>query len=339
MVGHNVSLAVEKAPAQPGEVGLEIKDVTVVDDGVALLDDVSLEVRNGEILGVAGVQGNGQTELGEVILGLTAPAAGTVAFGGREVTGLSVHQRLGAGLGFVPEDRSTDGRVADFSIAENMILDRYDDPAFGSGPSISPAKVRAHAERLRDEFDVRVTDLADPISTLSGGNAQKAILARELSRPLKALVASQPTRGLDVGSIEFVHKRIVEERDNGTAVLIISSELDEVYALSDRIAVMYHGRLVGIVGPETPRDVLGLMMAGVPLEEALSRTDTDATAVDPEAEATGAAGGAALLGIDESELVTDADGTVAGTDPSTPTTGAESDAVRTTDPTTSEENR
>lgn len=339
MVGHDVSLSVDKAPARPGEVGLEIKDVTVVDDGVALLDDVSLQVRNGEILGVAGVQGNGQTELGEVVLGLTAPAAGTVSFGGRDVTHLSVHQRLGAGLGFVPEDRSTDGMVAGFSIAENMILDRYDDPAFGSGPSISPAKVRANAERLRDEFDVRVTDVADPISTLSGGNAQKAILARELSRPLKALVASQPTRGLDVGSIEFVHKRIVEERDNGTAVLIISSELDEVYALSDRIAVMYHGRVVGLVGPETPRDVLGLMMAGTPLEEALAHTGTDSAAADPEAEATGAAGGAALLGIDESELATDADGTVAGTDPSTPTAGAESDAVRTTDPTTSEENR
>lgn len=353
MVGHEVSLSVEKAPARHGEVGLELKDVTVVDDGVPLLDDVSLEVRDGEILGVAGVQGNGQTELGEVILGLTAPAAGAVAFGGRDVTHLSVHQRLGAGLGFVPEDRSADGMVAGFSIAENMILDRYDDPAFGAGPSISPAKVRANAEHLRDEFDVRVTDVGDPISTLSGGNAQKAILARELSRPLNALVASQPTRGLDVGSIEFVHKRIVEERDNGTAVLIISSELDEVYALSDRIAVMYHGRVVGIVGPETPRDVLGLMMAGVPLEEALSRTDTDASAADPEAESTGAAGGAALLGIDESELVTDADadadGAVAGSGARTATedpgrTTAEAaiaatDAEATTAPTTSEENR
>lgn len=270
MVGHNVSLTVDKAPAQPGPVGLELAGVTLVKDGALALDDVSLTVRHGEILGVAGVQGNGQTELAEAILGLERPAAGTLTMGGEDLAGMSVHQRLGAGLGFVPEDRSTDGMIADFSIAENMILDRYDDPAFGTGPSISPAKVRANAERLREEFDVRVTDVADPISTLSGGNAQKAILARELSRDLKVLVASQPTRGLDVGSIEFVHKRIVAARDQGAAVLIISSELDEIYSLADRIAVMYKGRVIGVVGPDTPRDVLGLMMAGMPLEQALA---------------------------------------------------------------------
>lgn len=270
MVGHNVSLTVDKAPAQPGPVGLELAGVTLVKDGALALDDVSLTVRHGEILGVAGVQGNGQTELAEAILGLERPAAGTLTMGGEDLAGMSVHQRLGAGLGFVPEDRSTDGMIADFSIAENMILDRYDDPAFGTGPSISPAKVRANAERLREEFDVRVTDVADPISTLSGGNAQKAILARELSRDLKVLVASQPTRGLDVGSIEFVHKRIVAARDGGAAVLIISSELDEIYSLADRIAVMYKGRVIGVVGPDTPRDVLGLMMAGMPLEQALA---------------------------------------------------------------------
>lgn len=276
MVGHDVSLTVDKEPATPGEAGLEIDGVSVVDDdGALLLDDVSLTVRDGEILGVAGVQGNGQTELSEVILGLISPSVGTVRVGGRDVTRLSVHQRLGAGLGFVPEDRSTDGLVAAFSVAENMILDRYDDPAFGIGPSINPVKVRAHAEKLRDEFDVRVTDVGDPISTLSGGNAQKAILARELSRPLKVLVASQPTRGLDVGSIEFVHKRLVAERDNGTAVLIVSSELDEIYSLSDRIAVMYKGRVVGVVAPDTPRDVLGLMMAGVPLDQALAPAAED----------------------------------------------------------------
>ncbi|WP_136193769.1 MULTISPECIES: ABC transporter ATP-binding protein [Actinomyces] len=273
MVGHSVSLTVAKDEPRPGDVGLALTNISLIDGGSTLLDDVSLQVRSGEIVGVAGVQGNGQTELAEVLLGLRTPAAGSVHFGEQDVTGLGVHRRLSAGLGFVPEDRSTDGMVAAFSVAENMILDRFDDPAFGSGPSLSPAKVRTHAQKLRDEFDVRVTDVADPISTLSGGNQQKAILARELSRPLRVLVASQPTRGLDVGSIEFVHKRIVAERDNDTAVLIISSELDEIYSLSDRIAVMYRGRIVGMVPPDTPRDVLGLMMAGVPLDQARAQEE------------------------------------------------------------------
>ena len=205
---------------------------------------------------------------------MSTPTTGSIAFDGQDVTRHTVRRRLRAGLGFVPEDRSTSGMVADFSVAENMILDRYDDPAFGSGPSLSPARIRANAQRLREEFDVRVTDVADPVSTLSGGNQQKTILARELSRDLRVLVACQPTRGLDVGSIEFVHRRIVAERDdNGTAVLVISSELDEIYSLSDRIAVMYRGRIVGVVDPDTPRGVLGLMMAGVPLDEALARSD------------------------------------------------------------------
>ena len=217
----------------------------------------------------SGVQGNGQTELSEVILGLRAPTTGSIAFDGQEVTRHTVRRRLRAGLGFVPEDRATDGMVAELSVAENMVLDRYDDPSLGRGPSLSPTRVRHAAHRMREEFDVRVTDVDDAISTLSGGNQQKAILARELSRPLKVLVASQPTRGLDVGSIEFVHQRIVAERDTGTAVLIISSELDEIYALADRIAVMYRGRIVGTVPADTARDALGLMMAGTPAEQAL----------------------------------------------------------------------
>ena len=286
MVGHDVSLTVDKPPAKAGQEALTLSGVSLVEDGTVLLDDVDLHVRAGEILAIAGVQGNGQTELGEVVLGLTRPTAGSIRFGERDVTRLGVHRRLGAGLGFVPEDRSTSGMIADFSVAENMILDRYDDPAFGTGPALSPARIRANAQRLREEFDVRVTDVADPISTLSGGNQQKAILARELSRDLRVLVACQPTRGLDVGSIEFVHGRIVAERDdNGTAVLIISSELDEIYSLSDRIAVMYRGRIVGVVGPDTPRDVLGLMMAGIPGDEALARRD-DADAPSTSATST-----------------------------------------------------
>ena len=269
MVGRDVSLTIDKSPAEAGRETLALSGVGLVEDGAVLLDDVDLNVHSGEILAIAGVQGNGQTELSEVILGLRSPTTGTIAFDDHDVTRHGVRRRLRAGLGFVPEDRSTDGMVAELSVAENMVLDRYDDPALGWGPSLSPLRVRQAAHRMREEFDVRVTDVDDAISTLSGGNQQKAILARELSRSLKVLVASQPTRGLDVGSIEFIHQRIVAERDTGTAVLIISSELDEIYALADRIAVMYRGRIVGIVPAATARDALGLMMAGTPAEQAL----------------------------------------------------------------------
>ena len=269
MVGHDVSLTVDKPPADPAGGGLALEGISLIEDGTTLLEDIDLHVRAGEILAIAGVQGNGQTELSEVILGLRPPTTGSIAFDGQDVTRHTVRRRLRAGLGFVPEDRTTDGMVAELSVAENMVLDRYDDPSLGRGPSLSPTRVRHAAHRMREEFDVRVTDVDDAISTLSGGNQQKAILARELSRPLKVLVASQPTRGLDVGSIEFVHQRIVAERDTGTAVLIISSELDEIYALADRIAVMYRGRIVGTVPADTARDALGLMMAGTPAEQAL----------------------------------------------------------------------
>jgi simple sugar transport system ATP-binding protein len=195
---------------------------------------------------------------------------------GQDLLGLSVRERLRAGIGFVPEDRSTDGVIPSFTIAENLVLDLYDTAPFARGVSMSPARVADNATRRTEEFDVRYTDVQDPISTLSGGNAQKVVLAREMSRPLRLLVASQPTRGLDVGSIEFVHQRIVAERDRGTPCLIVSTELDEVLGLADRIAVMYRGRIVGIVdnvpgdgaATGTSRDMLGLMMAGVPLEEA-----------------------------------------------------------------------
>lgn len=270
MVGRPVNLDVDKDEPKLGEVGLSIKDLSVVsEEGNILLDHVSLDVHKGEIVCVAGVQGNGQTELAEAILGEADANSGSVSIGGEDIAKYTIKERLQKkGLGYVPEDRSTNGMVSSFSIAENMILDMYDRPPFAKGINMKPSVVEKNAEKLRDLFDVRVTTIHDPISTLSGGNAQKAILARELSRDLDALVASQPTRGLDVGSIEFVYKRIVEERDNNTAVLVISTELDEVDALADRIAVMYRGKIVGIVPAGTPRSVLGLMMAGVPLEEA-----------------------------------------------------------------------
>ena len=280
MVGRSVSLAVDKTPPSTNDRSLTVSDVTVLQGATPVVDRVSFTVRGGEILAIAGVQGNGQTELAEVILGLAEAAAGSITLEGKELRGLSVRQRLRAGIGFVPEDRSTDGVVASFSIAENLVLDLYDTPEFARGPSMSPAKVAANAEQRTAEFDVRHTHVSDPISTLSGGNAQKVVLAREMSRPLKLLVASQPTRGLDVGSIEFVHQRIVAERDRGTPVLIVSTELDEVISLADRVAVMYRGKIVGIIdaaeaGPGgIDRDVLGLMMAGIPLDDAVAQAAT-----------------------------------------------------------------
>ncbi|RPF27628.1 ABC transporter ATP-binding protein [Georgenia muralis] len=269
MVGRSVNLGVDKAVAAPGEESFVVEGLTVLDAaGKPAVDDISFGVRRGEILAVAGVQGNGQTELTETILGLNPSVAGTISLDGQDLAGDGVKERLRAGIGFVPEDRSTDGIIASFSVAENLVLDLYDTEPFAKGLAMNPARVRSSAEQRSQEFDIRLTSVDDPISTLSGGNQQKVVIAREMSRPLRLLVASQPTRGLDVGSIEFMHKRIVTERDNGTPVIIVSTELDEVLVLADRIAVMYRGRVVGIVDGDTDRDVLGLMMAGVPLEEA-----------------------------------------------------------------------
>ncbi|SNU00339.1 nucleoside ABC transporter ATP-binding protein [Ruaniaceae bacterium KH17] len=270
MVGREVSLTTEKDPAEPGDATFSVRGLSVVDDaGHVAVNDISFDVRRGEILAIAGVQGNGQTELTESILGLATPVSGEIVLDGTDLLKKGVKDRLqNHGLGFVPEDRSTDGIIASFSIAENLILDLYDTAEFASGISMSPKKVAENATQRAEEFDVRLTSIYDPISTLSGGNQQKVVIAREMSRPLRLLVASQPTRGLDVGSIEFMHKRIIAERDTGTPCVIVSTELDEVLNLADRIAVMYRGNIVGIVPGDTSRDVLGLMMAGVPLAEA-----------------------------------------------------------------------
>lgn len=272
MVGNTVSLTVDKSPANIGELALKITNLNLLNEhGGKALDNINLELYDGEILCIAGVQGNGQTELSETILGLRTPLSGKITLKGRELNPENIKERLNKGLGFVPEDRSKDGMISSFSIAENMILDLYDQVPFARGISMNPKVILDNANTLKDEFDVRVTSVKDAISTLSGGNQQKAILARELSRDLDLLVVSQPTRGLDVGSIEFVHKRMVAERDKGTAILVVSTELDEVYNLADRIAVMHSGKIVGIVPPDTPRDVLGLMMAGIPENEALAK--------------------------------------------------------------------
>jgi len=280
MVGRAVSMAVDKDPAEPTDDALVLSELTVLDPkGNLAVDRVDLTVRRGEIVVIAGVQGNGQTELTETILGLTEPLHGSIRIDGKEMVGTTVKQRLRAGLGFIPEDRSTSGVISSFTVAENFILDLYDTPPFARWGTVLPNVVIDNARRRAEEFDVRLTDVTDPISTLSGGNQQKVVVAREMSRPLRVLVASQPTRGVDVGSIEFIHERLVAERDTGTAVLLVSSELDEVMALADRIAVMYRGRVVGVVPGDTDRDVLGLMMAGVPLEEARVQSAEHRTAL------------------------------------------------------------
>ena len=281
MVGRDVHLTTDKEPADPGNATLLIKDLTVVDRvEQVVVDSVDLEVRRGEILAIAGVDGNGQSELAEAIIGLVEPRAGSVSLDGTDLAGLTVKQRLRRGIGFVPEDRSTDGVIASFTIQENMILDLYDQEPYAKGLQLQPAVIREEAGKKVGEYDIRLTSIDDPVSTLSGGNQQKVVLSRELGRPLRLLVASQPTRGLDVGSIEFVHKRIIAERDSGTPCVIVSTELDEALNLADRIAVMYRGRVVGIVPAGTPRDVLGLMMAGVPEDEALARVEDGSAATE-----------------------------------------------------------
>jgi simple sugar transport system ATP-binding protein len=263
MVGRSVELVVDKAPATPGEAALVVEDLTVTDaDGIVLVDDVSFTVRRGEVLAIAGVQGNGQTELTEAIMGLEPVRSGRITLDGLEVTGRSVKQILDAGVGFVPEDRKEDGLVGEFTIAENLMLDRADAAEFVRAGTIRAAERDTFADEKIAEFDIRTPGRTTAAGRLSGGNQQKIVLARELSRPLRLFVAAQPTRGIDVGSIEFVHKRIVETRDSGVPVIVVSTELDEVVALADRIAVMYRGTIVGIVPASTPRDVLGLMMAG-----------------------------------------------------------------------------
>jgi simple sugar transport system ATP-binding protein len=287
MVGRSVQLRVSKEPAKPGDVVLDVQDLSVAgEQGEHSVRGVSFQVRAGEILGVAGVQGNGQTELCEALMGLR-PSTGSVHLNGTDLSRVSTRARLHAGIGYVPEDRSEDGLVADFSVADNLILDVYDQPPYASGLALNLDAIRESAVKRVEEYDVRTTSTTTPAGTLSGGNQQKVVVAREMSRDVKLLLVSQPTRGLDVGSIEFVHKRLVAQRDAGAAVLIVSSELDEIYALADRIAVMYEGRIVAFRPPTISEQELGLLMAGsdpggpsTP-DPAGSTAPTGSTAPDP----------------------------------------------------------
>ncbi len=264
MVGRDVRLVVEKSPARPAEVSLRIAGVTIRDDrGAVTVDDLNLDVHAGEIVGIAGVQGNGQEELVESLLGVRVPESGSITLNGVELVGRSPKRVLADGVGYVPEDRQHDGLVGPFTVAENLVLDMTDREPFGSGLALRLGEIRRNAEQRVEEFDIRTPSVDAAAGTLSGGNQQKVVLAREMSRRLKLFVASQPTRGVDVGAQEFIHRRIVAERDNGTPVVIVSTELDEVLALADRIAVMYRGRIIGVLPAGASRDKVGLMMAGV----------------------------------------------------------------------------
>jgi len=264
MVGRPVDLDVNKKKFQPGKEILAISDLKVSDaTGRSLVSDINFSIREGEVLAIAGVQGNGQTELARAIMNLEEFVTGSITLDGHELVGKSVRDSLHAGIAYVPESRELDGLISSFTIAENLIMDVFDLAPNARGPMLDLGFISDNAEKQVKEFDVRIQSVTDAVSSLSGGNKQKVVLARELSRPVKLLVAAQPTRGLDVGSIEFVHERILAERDADRAVLLFSTELDEVMALADRIAVMYKGSIIDIVSPDISRSDLGLLMAGV----------------------------------------------------------------------------
>jgi general nucleoside transport system ATP-binding protein len=264
MVGRAVDLAPEKYAHEMGSAILEVKNLTVRDQlGTAIVKGVNFHVNAGEVLAVAGVQGNGQSELARALINLEEHIEGSVLLDGREIRGSSIKDSLHAGIAFIPESRELDGVIGSFSIAENLILDLHEKAPYSKGINLSAKKVQEEGEKRVAEFDIRTQSIMDSVSTLSGGNKQKVVIARELSRRIKVLVASQPTRGLDVGSIEFVHERILSERDAGRGVVLFSTELDEVIALADRIAVMYRGEILDIVDSKVTREELGLLMAGI----------------------------------------------------------------------------
>jgi simple sugar transport system ATP-binding protein len=264
MVGRAVDLAPEKYAHEMGSAILEVKNLTVRDAlGTAIVKGVNFHVNAGEVLAVAGVQGNGQSELARALINLEEHIEGSVLLDGREIRGSSIKDSLHAGIAFIPESRELDGVIGSFSIAENLILDLHDRAPYSKGINISAKVMQEEAEKRVAEFDIRTQSIMNSVSTLSGGNKQKVVIARELSRPIKVIVASQPTRGLDVGSIEFVHERILSERNAGRGVVLFSTELDEVIALADRIAVMYRGEILDIVDSKVTREELGLLMAGI----------------------------------------------------------------------------
>ena len=271
MVGREVKLAPDKPEVTTGSPALEISGLRVIGDrGNVVIDDLDLEVQTGEILGIAGVSGNGQRELAETIAGLREAEAGSIAIAGTDVTNQRPVDVRAAGLAYVPEGRMKDGSIGLFTVAENLLLIDHNSKEFLDAGLLNFEAIRTHSQALVDEYAVKTPSLETPVRSLSGGNIQKLILARELSGTPNVLVASQPTRGVDIGAAEYIHKRLVDQRSEDTAILVISEDLDEVYALSDRIAVMYEGRIMGIVDPTISREEIGLMMAGVAGEETVS---------------------------------------------------------------------
>ncbi|HEY2543209.1 MAG TPA: ATP-binding cassette domain-containing protein, partial [Gaiellaceae bacterium] len=263
MVGREVLLRVEKKPAQPGDVLLSVEDLHVMDErGIPKVRGVSFDVRAGEIVGIAGVDGNGQTELIDAITGLLRSVSGHVTVAGQDITNANARHALDAGLGHIPEDRQRRGLVLEFSIAENIELHDYSKPPVARAGWIFPKKMIALAAKLIRDFDVRGGGPLTRAGGLSGGNQQKVVAAREIARDPKVLIAAQPTRGLDVGAIEYLHRRLVEERDKGRAVLLVSLELEEIFSLSDRILVLYEGEIVGEHAGEVSEDEIGLEMLG-----------------------------------------------------------------------------
>jgi simple sugar transport system ATP-binding protein len=264
MVGRDVELIVPKGPAKPGDVVLRINDLYVRDDRLEMaVKGLDLEVRAGEIVVIAGVQGNGQTELVEAMTGLRALDAGRIAIGTHNVGALSPRQVSDLGVAHIPEDRGRDGLIAYMTIAENYILDTYHRPPYSRRGVLDLKAINERAEQGVRDFDIRTPSIHTFAAALSGGNQQKVVVAREFSVPVQLVIAAQPTRGLDVGSIEYIHRRIVEQRDAGAAIVIVSTELDEVLAVGDRIAVMFDGRIVGILeGADATYENLGLLMGG-----------------------------------------------------------------------------
>ncbi|MDX9990546.1 MAG: ABC transporter ATP-binding protein [Anaerolineales bacterium] len=282
MVGREVSLVVEKKKAQPKDVVLKVKNLYVQDEQKnVVVRGIDFDVRAGEVLGIAGVQGNGQTELVYALTGLLPSESGEMLLDGESLVNASPRQILEKGVAHVPEDRQRHGLIMSFPIFDNMMLCTYYQPPFSKGIVLQEKVIRETAKDLIAQFDVRTPSIHVPVSSLSGGNQQKVIVAREFSRPIKLLIASQPTRGLDVGSIEYIHNRIIEKRDDGVGVLLVSSELDEILALSDRIAVMYKGQIVDILDADTVnKEYLGLLMAGMKPSAAASKAKTSEKIVE-----------------------------------------------------------
>jgi len=298
MVGREVLLDVDHGTAETGDVVASVSDVVVEDDrGVRAVNDVSFEVRCGEVFGIAGVDGNGQSELIEAVTGLRTPDAGEIRFRGEDVAATSRRERIDAGMAYIPEDRQERGLVMDFDLVENGLLGSQHGPELAANGRIDWSKARSHAESIIDEYDVRPPDADAGSKSLSGGNQQKFIVGREFERDPELVVASHPTRGVDIGSIEFIHERLLELRQQGVAILLVSSKLEEVQGLSDRLAVVYEGEFIDVVDPdETSEEELGLLMAGErPGDgdgdgggpEATERTDGDETDGDTPANPTG----------------------------------------------------